>query len=570
MPGVFRNRPDTTPVRPAKYNAIRPLTAAAAQLKVGNRGEADQFRQRRSSVTTMWQNEAWEYYDAIGEVKYAFNLVASIASRIRLFAAVVDDPAETPVPVKASQSVDQALADAAERALSRLDSAFGGQSGLLRDAALNLSVTGECYLVQIPARIGSGEPETWNIHSINELNVTAQGQYFLTQQRNPSAGMTGASPNAPGSIILPPNAFASRIWRPHPRYSAEPDSSMRGVLDLCSELLLLNRAARATERSRLNAGALYVPDGLSVAANPDSDNPYEDPDNATSMMDDAADEFEENLIEAMTTPIEDESSAAAVVPLIIRGPAELGDKIKQFKFERSFDDSFQTRSDRILERILQGLDVPKDTVTGLANIKYANAIQINESLYKAHIEPMLLLIADSITVAFLRPYLKNLGYDPAQVDRLVVWYDPSTMATRNDAAQDADAGYDKLALSGDTWRRAHGFSDGDAPTPNELILRILIEKGVMSPELSEALMTAIAPQILGEARNSSQASSVAPIPGDVAQALGGAPGAPGAPATPDAAAPAANPADSADNGADPTSAGPPPPPNLAEPTGGTP
>ena len=52
----------------------------------------------------------------------------------------------------------------------------------------------------------------------------------------------------------------------------------------------------------------------------------------------------------MTTPIRDEDSASAVVPLIIRGPAELGDKIKQFKFERSFDPALAQRADRVLER----------------------------------------------------------------------------------------------------------------------------------------------------------------------------------------------------------------------------
>ena len=184
------------------------------------------------------------------------------------------------------------------------------------------------------------------------------------------------------AIKLPTTAFVGRIWRAHPRYSEESDSSLRGLLDLCAELLLLNRTFRATARSRLNAGALYLPDGLSVASSPDPDYPYDDENNLYPGMtaEEAADEFEDSLIDAMTTPIRDEDSASAVVPLIIRGPAELGDKIKQFKFERAFDPALAERSDRVLERILQGLDVPKDIVTGLANVKYSNALQIDESL----------------------------------------------------------------------------------------------------------------------------------------------------------------------------------------------
>jgi len=129
---------------------------------------------------------------------------------------------------------------------------------------------------------------------------------------------------------------------------------MRGILDLCAELLLLNRTFRATARSRLNAGALYLPDGLSVAANPDPDFPYTDADGIYDgpTPEELEDEFEDQLMDAMTTPIKDEDSASAVVPLIIRGPAELGDKIKQFKFERSFDPALAQRADRVLERIL--------------------------------------------------------------------------------------------------------------------------------------------------------------------------------------------------------------------------
>ena len=467
----------------AAYATPRPLTAAAAQLRLNDKSEAEQFKIRRSSGLNAWQSEAWEYYDAIGEVKYAFNLVASVVSRIRLYAAVVHDPAQTPAPIRDVESVDGRLSGAAERALARLDSAYGGQAGLLRDAALNLCVTGECNLVQIPERPGHGIPESWDIRSVDELQLDSKGRYFISPRRDVagqggSGGTSGVNANKPGNIQLPPNAFVGRIWRAHPRYSEEADSSMRGLLDLCAELLLLNRTFRATARSRLNAGALYLPDGLSVAANPDPGFPYD----ADGVYDEptpeeAQDEFEDQLIDAMTTPIRDEESASAVVPLIIRGPADLGDKIKQFKFERSFDPMLAERADRVLERILQGLDVPKDVVTGLANVKYSNALQIDEALYKAHIEPLMLLIADAITVVYLRPYLKANGFSEADVDRIVVWFDPSQVATRNDRATDADSGFDKMAVSYETWRRAHGFSDTDAPDSTEIALRMLMERG---------------------------------------------------------------------------------------------
>lgn len=506
---VFRK--DSTPAVPAVYSTPRALTAAAAQVKLTDKNETEQFKARRSSSVHQWQQEAWEYYDAVGEIKYAFSLVGSVISRIRLYTAVVESPTEAPVSLESSDKVDPSLADAAERALARLDSAYGGQAGLLRDAALNILVAGECYLVQMPARAGQGIPESWDIRSVDEIKIDGRGQYVITPRRD----INGVTPT-----VIPKDAFVGRIWRAHPRYSDEPDSSLKGVLDLCGELLLLNRTFRATARSRLNAGAMYLPDGLSVAAGPESDYQFEDEVDITQpVAEEEEDEFEEQLIDAMTTPISDESSASAVVPLIIRGPAELGDKIKIFKFERSFDEALVNRADRVLERILQGIDVPKDVVTGLANVKYSNALQIDEALYKAHIEPLMLLLADAITVVYLRPYLKAIGYAPADVDRLVVWYDPSAVSTRNDRAADADSGFDKMAVSYEAWRNAHGFSEADAPTPNEVALRMMMEKGSITPELTESILKSFAPEVINAASAQQQADSVGPITPEIAEAL---------------------------------------------------
>ena len=508
---------ESTFAQPVAYSSPRAMTAAAARIPLNDKGEVEHFKQRRAGGASDWQGEAWEYYDAIGEVKYAFNLVASVVSRIRLYAAAIDNPAETPVSVRSSNFIDPRLAAAAERALARLDSAYGGQAGLLRDAALNLSVSGECYLVQFPAKAGTGVPESWDIRSTDELQVDSKNAYMIVPRRD----MGSASRGSDKSIKLPNQAFVGRIWRAHPRYSEEADSSLRGLLDLCAELLLLNRTFRATARSRLNAGALYLPDGLSVAAQGDPDYPYDDENelNPGVTVEEAEDEFEDQLIDAMTTPIRDEDSASAVVPLIIRGPAELGDKIKQFKFERSFDPALAQRADRVLERILQGLDVPKDIVTGLANVKYSNALQIDEALYKAHIEPLMLLIADAITVVYLRPALIASGFPEDDVKKICVWYDPSQVATRNDRAADADSGFDRMAVSMEAWRRAHGFSAADAPDAKELAIRLLVEKGAISPELTEAMINAISPEFMNKIREVQNASSPAPIPPEIQQVL---------------------------------------------------
>jgi hypothetical protein len=525
---IFKKDPVPNAAKSLAFNAPRAITAAATRLKINDKGEAEAFRKRRSSGAAFWQAEAWEYYDAIPEVGFAYNLASQIVSRIRLYAAVVEDASESPVPLKLSDTVQPGLAEQAERALARLDSAYGGQAGLLRDAALNLNVAGECYLVQVPALPGSDAPESWDIRSVDELTTNNQDQWVIVPRRDLIAKATRATVSSDdGIIVLPKGSFVGRIWRPHPRYSQEPDAALRRMLDLCSELMLLSRTARSTQRSRLNSGMMYLPDGLAYASSPDLD--IEDDEDMPGLVapDDDEDDFEEQFLDAMITPIKDEDSASAVAPLLVRGPAELGDKIKQFSFERSFDDSFNARAQVVLDRIMNGLDVPKDLITGFASVKYSNAQQIDDSLYKSHIEPMVLLIADAITQVYLRPYLKSIGaYSDAEIDRIVIWYDPSSISTRTDRAGDADSGYEKNAISSETWRRTHGFSEADAPTPNELAIRLIQSHGTFSPEVSEAVLTAIAPEIMQAARASQQAASVAPVPGNVNDILNGGEGVP--------------------------------------------
>lgn len=522
------------PPAPLPYSTVRSLTAAARTVNLQSPDEIAKLARRRGGDA--WQSEAWEYYDMIGEVKYALSLVANVLSRIRLYAAEVEDPSQPP----AMADPDSPGGAAAIAALKRLDSAYGGQPGLLRDAGLNLAVAGECYLVQVPAaHYPSESPESWDIRSVDELTVTANGVAQLNTRRDGDAS---------SKTTLPKSAFIARIWRPHPRYSDEADSSMRGILDNCAELLLINRTFRATAKSRLNAGMLYLPDGLGVTADVDPDLEADDSidpaDPAFSSLapepDPDEDEFERALLDAMTTPISDEESAAAVVPLLVRGPAEMADKIKLIKFERSFDPALVQRADRVLDRIMQGIDVPKDIVTGLANVKYSNAVQIDESLYKAHIEPLALLLCDAFTVVYLRPALRAAGISPSELSRYVVWFDPSEVTTRPNRAEDADTGYENYTLSGSAWRRSHGFSDDDAPTPTEVAIRMLVERGPVTPELAEALLNVVAPDIMEKVRAASQASNPAPLPDAVADALGGGP-APGTP-SPDPNAPQPGPA----------------------------
>lgn len=544
--GVFRR--DTAPYAPetAKpYSAHRGLTAAATKLNLRDHTTVEILNKRRSSAT--WQDDAWTYYDAIGEIKYAFKLFTNVLSRVRLYSAVVEHEDATPVPIKDSELSEEVIA-ATNKAMRRVFSG-SAQTEILRKAGTNLLVTGECYLIQLPPKYGIRDREQWKIISTNQL-VTQSGKYFLKTEENQRAS---------DMEEIPTSTFIGRIWNEHAQYSGEADSSMKALVDLCDELFLFSRAARATARSRLNAGALLLPDTLSVSADHATD-VVMDPDNPDIPLIDTEaeedDEFEQELMDALTTPIADEGSASSVVPLLIRGPVEALKAVSLLKFERSFDPQLAQRAERALERILQGIDLPKDIVTGLANIKYSNAVQIEESLYTAHIEPLVLMLCDAFRAVYLEPALREAGIPDDIIDSIVIWYDPSAIMTAPDKSTAAGIGHDKFALSDEAWRRANGFAETDRPSELEVAQRMAIMRGQLNEEITEALLRTLIPTVLDAARAQSIAESPSPLPQNVQDVLGGTPRPPDQPGDAPTGGPQPPPIVQDDNPSDPQ---PPPP-----------
>lgn len=499
--------PQTGAFLPNEFNSPRPMTASAVRLNMRSKKEHDQLLERKKN--DQWQAESWEYYDLIGEVKFSANLIANVLSRINLYAAYVEDSSLVPSNIKGLESLDEDFRKAVIEILYNLESANGGTSGILRNMALNLFIVGECYLVREPGDILAGEEDQWSIRSIDEF-ITFEKRFAIKPRRN-------ALPT--DYKKLPVGTTATRIWRNHPRYSDEADSSMKGLLELCDELLLLSRSTRATARSRLNSGILYVPEGLSVSAEFEADEDLID-----GEVGNESDDFMEQFIDAMITPIRDEADASSVVPFVIRGEKDLGEKIRHITFSRSFDPMHVQLAEEKLDRILAGLDIPKDIARGLSGVKYSNAILIEESLYKSHIEPLILMIVDALSVGILRPLLRDMGYSGADVNRAVIWYDPSTITAKPSKAEAASKGYELGTVSAESWLRYNGFASTDAPDELETAQRFAMEKGVLSEGLTEMMMGTIIPaDIMAKYRQTNIAQSDPESGAALEDALGNGP-----------------------------------------------
>ena len=148
-------------------------------------------------------------------------------------------------------------------------------------------------------------------------------------------------------MILPGDAWVARLWRTHPRCGDEPDSSMLGVLDQCEQLVLLDQAMRNMARRAMNAGLVFIPDGI------------------TAYADDADVTVADAIAKSALQAVESEAALSTVTPKVVTGPLELGKEIKFIPLTQPTDPNLAAAAQKLLERILQGIDIPKDVVKGL-------------------------------------------------------------------------------------------------------------------------------------------------------------------------------------------------------------
>jgi len=461
--GLFRrDLPPPQPVRHyRKVPYTRALTASAKTLSPVPSGE-----KASKPKASAWQAEAWNYYDLVGELHYAATFYGACLSRCYLTPGVVGPDGKIGPAFGDPQTVDgpdgpvelgdaepeqlHPFARVASDLLLDLRSPVGGQSSILRSFGVNLSVAGEAYLLGV--REKDLPTNRWEVLSVDELRAgDREGKYRRIGQATDSKGED-----------LPDDALIVRVWRPHPRFSTQADSSVRPLLDILEELVILTRGVRATATSRLaGAGVYWVPDEIDYPGNDDEEGDDED------------DPFTRDLIKAMMAPIEDRGSAAAVVPMVVRAASDLIGKIRHDDFSRNFDayPSVALRGEAV-QRLAQGLDLPVEIVTGQGGVNHWSAWQIDEQTFKSHIEPMLTLVCDALTVGYLHPALEAMGATPEQITDLVVHFDATELVAHPNRANDAKDAYDRLEVRGATLRTSLGFTDDDAPDEEEVSERI--------------------------------------------------------------------------------------------------
>lgn len=407
-----------------------------------------------------WQAECYRQYGICGEARFAAKFFGNAVSRAVLGVGQYIKGVMKEVSV-----------GPAYEALGELFGGQGGQTQALQSIGMHLTIAGECYLV------GFGDTDLWEVVSCIEMTVN--GDTWTIQYGD------GRPP-----VTLKESDAVIRIWLPSPARQIEADSPFRAMLPILSEIEWLTRHVFAQITSRLaGSGILMMPQSMTFPPPPAQDG------QEVATTNDA-ESFMLALADAMLKPIEDPGSPSAVVPIVVTAPDDAIDKARLLTFWSELDaQSLQLRNEAI-RRFALGMDLPPEQILGMSSnrgtgggtstgVSHWGAWQIEEATIKMHVEPMLDVIVQALSITYLQVVLDD--------DSWVITYDTSALRLRPDRSKEAFELFDRGLISGEATRRETGFAEDDAPTPEEFRFWLLtrIAAGSATPEQVEAAVRAL-------------------------------------------------------------------------------
>lgn len=448
-----RGTPTPKPLPTPAEQQPNALTAAAAPV---TSPRTDLIRN-----TDAWQEEAWGYYDDLGEFRYGVEWVSAMLSRVRLYAAKLEPGQDEPTRAEAGTAVDL---------MTTLGGGVGAQAELMSGFGTQLAVPGEGYLV--------GETvngiEKWSVRSTDEVRAARGRGHFEVIDENASGNGITWRPLSADSLV-------TRVWRAHKRYHYLADSPARAARKKMRELELINRYIISQFLSRLaSAGVIMFPEEITFPVREE--------------FADAPDPFMAEWIEIAAEAIRTPGTAAAIVPIPIKVPAEHVDKIKHLDFTLQLDEKILDKRESAIKGLATMLNMPAEILLGMGDVNHWGAWQLEEGALKTHIAPEAELICQAMTTGYLQPRLKASGVEDWA--RWVVWYDMSELTLRPDHSDDAVLLYDRLEINGAALRRETGFNEADKPTHEELkeqALKIIIK--TLPSGAGSALSTLIGEQV---------------------------------------------------------------------------
>lgn len=405
-------------------------------------------RQNRSLIGR--QQRAWRYYGlpkenthssgdvdgmsaAIGEVRYVVGWMAEQMSRLRWLVTINGEDSWSVVTPDGEEistaDVDddgEAFEDqaAASQQLLRI---VGWDDETVRQITTNLFVAGALDYVADPGPGGSDQPDPdmWQVVST------------IRPDREK---------------ILKRALFSVKGLWPHAADPNEPDAPLFGVLDVCATIEWLSKLSWSQSANRVAMnGWLAVADGLEFGDGGD---------------------FYVRMNQITRAIMRDPMMGAS--PAVLRGAKELtepgaggGPKGMSYLIpNRPYDATIDRRLQHAIQRLAYGLPIPPEILLGMTATNRAVAYQVEESSYRAHVEPPAQLVS-RVAEGALAKVLPSVG-------EILVEPDPTLLLARRHSVADVKDGWQMGLIGARFAREVLGVPEDAAPTQEDLVLLAFI------------------------------------------------------------------------------------------------
>lgn len=431
---IWRQKPSTTgpdtTVEPLVVSSVSALTAASTAVPAHRWGKVV----KPSGEGKKWQPEAWDMLDNVGELSFALLWKTALLSRFRLVASDIDP--ETGKPTGSTENA------AAKAIVAQIAGGVAGQSQMLGRLAPLMMIPGEGWL----AIIYPDGQEQWHVLSTDEIKTRGDDVEITLQD-----GTTYKLDKAVDTL--------SRIWRQDPRQSWLAWSPVKAALPILRRIVRMEQNIEAAGKSRqAGNGILVLPREISMPTapaprgEPDPDAPNLPPPPAPPSRFASADEIRIALQEAMSKAIDDPSSAAALVPIVLTVAGDYVDKIRHIKFDSEVSEKAQAAQEKAVRRLAMTLDMPPEVLLGLADLNHWSLYGVEEEAVRWHAAPEMETICAALTEQLLRPMLG------AGAENVVIWYDTSDVEAEPDQLAKVSAAYKDGVVNAEAYIRELGLS----------------------------------------------------------------------------------------------------------------
>jgi hypothetical protein len=430
------------------------ITAAATVYDHSR--QADQKRLASSLLNGRIQAaQVWEHHDEIGEIHYAVGRTARIAGYARPMVREILENGEIG---------DEVTTGPEAEFVAGLYSPFGGRREFISRFVSLMKITADAYLIRVR---DDNEVDGWHFASSSELSTDSHGR--------PAGGSSSTTTGVPDGKIrwtLAPggasgaDAFTrdidvadviGRIWMPSTRWVEVADSPLAAMNIECTALRILTQVILAKLRSRLAlAGIMFFPDSIRdvrVAGMPTGSNL----------------DFLNFLGERLGQNVVNHTTAQAILPLLMQGPGEAGEKIRHIFNDENLDEQQLALRNELIGRILFGLDIQQGATRGGADQNHWNAWNQADEERRIAVAPDLDMLGWAITRMGLLPHLLEAKVPNERILRRVITFDLTDAATRFNQQEDTRQAYDRGAANPESVRRTAGLRKEDALTGVEYV-----------------------------------------------------------------------------------------------------